>query len=105
MTPIYASSRNQKFDSWQFIQALPKERIRKIHLAGHSDYGHYLIDTHDQQITGPVWDLYAWAIEHLGPRATLIKRDEIFPPLDESLSELGNARTVAAKTPETAACV
>ncbi|AOE85109.1 DUF692 domain-containing protein [Pseudomonas sp. TCU-HL1] len=101
---VYVSARNQGFDAWQFIQELPPERIRQIHLAGHSDYGHYLIDTHDQPIADPVWDLYARTIEHLGPRATLIERDDLFPPLNDLLAELEKARAIAATRLEAAPC-
>lgn len=101
---VYVSARNQGFDAWQFIEQLPGDRIRQIHLAGHSDYGHYLIDTHDQPIADPVWDLYARAIAHLGPRATLIERDDLYPPLSELLSELVKARMIAATRVEVAAC-
>lgn len=93
---VYVSSRNQGFDAWQFIRALPHERIRQVHLAGHSDYGQYLIDTHDQPIADPVWTLYAKTLSYLGPTATLIERDDLFPPLDHLLAELEKARTVAA---------
>lgn len=92
---VYVSSRNQGFDPWQFILELPRERIRQIHLAGHSDYGQYLIDTHDAPIPDPVWALYGQALSHLGPTATLIERDDHFPPLDELLAELEQARTLA----------
>jgi uncharacterized protein (UPF0276 family) len=95
---VYVSSRNQGFDPWQFILELPRERIRQIHLAGHSDYGQYLIDTHDAPIADPVWALYGKALSHLGPTATLIERDDHFPPLDELLAELEQARTLAADT-------
>jgi len=95
---VYVSSRNQGFDPWQFILELPRERIRQIHLAGHSDYGQYLIDTHDAPIADPVWALYGQALAHLGPTATLIERDDHFPPLDELLAELEQARTLATDT-------
>lgn len=54
MNTVYVRSRNQGFDPWQFIMELPRERIRQIHLAGHSDYGQYLIDTHDAPIAESV---------------------------------------------------
>lgn len=92
---VYVSSRNQGFDPWQFILELPRECIRQIHLAGHSDYGQYLIDTHDAPIADPVWALYGKALSHLGPTATLIERDDHFPPLDELLAELDQARALA----------
>lgn len=92
---VYVSARNQDFDPWQFIMELPHERIRQIHLAGHSDYGQYLIDTHDAPIADPVWALYGKTLGQLGATATLIERDDHFPPLDELLAELEQARALA----------
>lgn len=89
---VYVSSRNHGFDPWTFIQGLPVQRIRQLHLAGHSDYGDYVIDTHDQPVSDPVWALYQRTLEHLGPVATLLERDDHFPPFDELLVELQKAR-------------
>lgn len=89
---VYVSSRNHGFDPWEFIHSLPAKKIRQLHLAGHSDYGDYVIDTHDQPISDPVWALYKQTLEHLGPVATLLERDDHFPPFEELLSELGKAR-------------
>ncbi|AHZ73437.1 hypothetical protein OU5_P0185 (plasmid) [Pseudomonas mandelii JR-1] len=93
---VYVSARNHDFDPWTFISALPAGRIRQLHLAGHSDYGHYLIDTHDHPISDPVWQLYQRTLRHLGPVATLLERDDHFPPLAELLVELDKARTLGA---------
>ena len=46
-------------------------------------------------IADPVWALYGKALSHLGPTATLIERDDHFPPLDELLAELDQARALA----------
>jgi hypothetical protein len=89
---VYVSARNHGFDPWQFISALPAQRIRQIHLAGHSDYGNYVIDTHDQPVCDPVWQLYQRSLELLGPVATMIERDDHFPPFEELLGELHKAR-------------
>lgn len=94
---VYVSARNHGFDAWTFISSLPKQRIRQLHLAGHSDYGSYLIDTHDQPVSDPVWQLYQRALQHLGPVSTLLERDDHFPDLDELLGELNKARRVAAE--------
>ncbi|MDH4557898.1 DUF692 domain-containing protein [Pseudomonas sp. BN417] len=95
---VYVNARNQGFDPWEFIRALPAGAIRQLHLAGHSDYGHYLIDTHDAPVSDPVWRLYQRTLEHLGPVATLLERDDHLPPLDELLAELDKARELAAAT-------
>lgn len=94
---VYVSSRNHGFDPWAFIQALPPTRIRQLHLAGHSDYGNYVIDTHDQPVSDPVWQLYQRTVQHLGPVATLLERDDHFPLLGELLAELEQAREWAAR--------
>ncbi len=103
---VYVSARNHGFDPWTFISGLPKARIRQLHLAGHSDYGAYLIDTHDQPVSDPVWQLYQRTLAHLGPVATLLERDDNFPSLDELLAELGKARALGqAVLAREAACV
>ena len=94
---VYVSARNHGFDAWTFISSLPKQRIRQLHLAGHSDYGSYLIDTHDQPVSDPVWQLYQRTLQHLGPVSTLLERDDHFPDLDVLLDELNSARQFAAQ--------
>jgi uncharacterized protein (UPF0276 family) len=93
---VYVSARNHGFEPWDFISGLPRQQIRQLHLAGHSDYGSYLIDTHDQPVSDPVWQLYQRTLRHLGPVATLLERDDHYPPLEELLGELAQARAYAA---------
>ena len=93
---VYVSARNHGFEPWDFIAGLPAQRIRQLHLAGHSDYGSYLIDTHDQPVGDPVWQLYQRTLRHLGPVATLLERDDHYPPLADLLAELALARAYAA---------
>ena len=94
---VYVSSRNHGFDPWTFIQGLPAARVRQLHLAGHQDYGDYVIDTHDHPVSDPVWALYQRTLEHLGPVATLLERDDHFPPLPELLAELQKARDLGGR--------
>ena len=56
---VYVSATNHGFDAAAYIDALPAERIVQMHLAGCSDCGGYLIDTHDHPVAAPVWPLYA----------------------------------------------
>ncbi|MDD0972502.1 DUF692 domain-containing protein [Pseudomonas fontis] len=93
---VYVSAFNHGFEPWDFISALPLDRVRQLHLAGHSDYGNCLIDTHDQPVCDPVWQLYQRTLERFGPVTTLLERDDHFPPLAELLEELLKARTLAA---------
>lgn len=94
---VYVSSRNHGFDPWTFIQSLPKDKVRQLHLAGHSDYGDYVIDTHDHPVSDPVWALYQRTLEHFGPVATLLERDDHFPPFEELLDELQKARELGSR--------
>jgi len=93
---IYVSSFNHGFDPRAFIDALPSERIQQIHLAGHSNCGTHIIDTHDAPVIEDVWKLYRYAIETHGPVATMIERDDHIPDLATMVAELDQARQIAA---------
>lgn len=93
---VYVSSRNHGFDPRGFIDAMPRERVRQIHLAGHEDHGTHLIDTHDHPVCDDVWALYAHAVRRFGAVPTMIERDDRIPPLPELLAELDHARAVQA---------
>ena len=94
---IYVSARNHGFHPHDYLVGLPAGRIQQVHLAGHSDMGDYVIDTHDADVCDAVWDLYADACGMFGPVATMIERDDDIPPLADLLIELDRARTVAAR--------
>ncbi len=93
---VYVSGFNHGFDPKEFIDALPAQRIQQIHLAGHSHCGTHIIDTHDAPVIDEVWSLYRYAIETLGPVATMIERDDHIPELATLVSELELAREIAA---------
>ena len=100
---IYVSSINHGFDAAAYFRAMPKERVRQFHLAGHSDMGGHLIDTHDHPIIQPVWDLYATALNLFGDVPTMIERDDNIPELGELIAELDVARDIAARNKRRAA--
>ncbi len=91
---IYVSSRNHGFDADAYVAALPAEKIWQIHLAGHSDYGDYVIDTHDHPVRDEVWALYARTLQRIGQVTTMIERDDDIPPLADLVAELDQARTI-----------
>lgn len=93
---VFVSAINHGFDPIAYLDGVPHDRVRQIHLAGHSQGGELLIDTHDQPVPVAVWDLYAHVLPRLGPVATMIERDDAIPPLHELLAELGAARRIAA---------
>ncbi|MEP7295048.1 MAG: DUF692 domain-containing protein [Burkholderiales bacterium] len=91
---VYVSSRNHGFDPRTFIDAMPRERVRQIHLAGHEDHGTHCVDTHDHPVCDAVWSLYAHTVRRFGAVPTMIERDDHIPPLPELLAELDQARRV-----------
>ncbi len=93
---IHVSAVNHGFDAHEYLRAMPAERVRQVHLAGHTDHGDHLVDTHDHPVADPVWALYAEATERFGPVATMIERDDRIPPLAELVAELDIARRIAA---------
>jgi len=100
---IYVSSVNHGFDAHTYLDAIPVDRVQQIHMAGHSDHGNYIIDTHDHPIADPVWDLYDYALRRFGNVATMIERDDNIPPLAELVAELQHARDIAANLTKKAA--
>ena len=89
---IFVSSRNHGFDAGAYLDAIPADRVRQIHLAGHSRGEAMLIDTHDSPVADDVWSLYDIASRRFGPVATMIERDDDIPPLADLLDELDIAR-------------
>ena len=95
---IYVSAHNHDFSADEYLAGIPHDRVRQIHLAGHTP-GEIIIDTHDRAVADEVWELYKKAIGIVGPVATMIERDGDIPPLSELLDELELARTHAADIP------
>jgi len=93
---IYVSAANHGFDALAYLDGIPADRVRQVHLAGHSQGRDLLIDTHDNPVGDSVWRLYAQAMSVLGPVATMIERDANIPPLQELLQELATARGIGA---------
>ncbi len=92
---IYVSGLNHGFDSHAFLTGIPHDRVRQVHLAGHSAGADMLIDTHDSPVCDGVWNLYSHAMQRLGPVATMIERDDDIPPLNDLLAELQMARDIS----------
>lgn len=91
---VYVNSRNHGFDAGSYIDSLPAERVGQLHIAGHEDRGQAVIDTHDADVCGAVWRLFAHAVERFGPLPALLERDAHIPPLTALLAEAARAQAV-----------
>lgn len=91
---VYVSAYNHGFDAETFVRSVPHERIVQIHLAGHTNLGKYIIDTHRGSVIEPVLDLYRTTIALAGPVSTLIEWDDEIPALPVLLAEADRARKV-----------
>jgi uncharacterized protein (UPF0276 family) len=100
---VYVSARNHGFDPLEYINAMPVDAVRQLHLAGHTDYGSYVVDTHDQPVPDPVWDLSIKVFERFGAVPAMIERDDNMPEFSELMAELAYLREIAKKTLEVAA--
>jgi uncharacterized protein (UPF0276 family) len=95
---VYVSAANHGFDPEKYIAAVPPERVWQIHLAGHTDRGTHLLDTHSRAIAEPVWALYRFATRRVGAVASLIEWDEDIPEWDILEAECRRARRERAET-------
>ncbi len=94
---VYVSAYNHGFDPYEFVEHIPHQRVVQIHLAGHTNLGDYIIDTHRGAVSREVWDLYRRTLELTGPVSTLIEWDDEIPPLAVLLAEAEQARAVRAE--------
>jgi uncharacterized protein (UPF0276 family) len=84
---IYVSSQNHGFDPYDYLNSVPGDRVAQIHIAGHSKFEKYILDTHDHPVLEPVWQLYARTTERAGPTATLLEWDDNIPTFEEVHAE------------------
>jgi uncharacterized protein (UPF0276 family) len=91
---VYVSATNHGFDPIAYLDGVPADRIGQIHLAGHSDHGTHLLDTHDAPVCAEVWALYRAVVDRVGPVSTLVEWDEHVPEWSELVAESERARAV-----------
>jgi len=92
---VFVNAFNHGYNALTFLNDIPVDPVVQFHVAGHSDMGSHLIDTHDRPVRDEVWDLYRSALKRFGPVSTMIERDEDIPPLAEVVAELSYARSIA----------
>ncbi len=90
---IFVSSVNNGFDPLEYVNFIQPERVAQIHIAGHSRYERFIVDTHDHPVIDPVWKLYERAIERCGTVATLLEWDGRIPSFEEVWTEATKSET------------
>jgi uncharacterized protein (UPF0276 family) len=93
---IFVSAHNHGFRPIEFLDGIPVGAVGQIHLAGHSQQGDLLLDTHDHPVCDGVWDLYRAALRRFGRISTLIEWDDKIPPLERLVEESQRASALAA---------
>ena len=101
---IYVSAQNHNWNAWDYIQSIPQNVVKEIHLAGHSlkilsDQSLLRIDTHDGRVCDEVWDLYALAIARFGRVPTLIEWDAHIPKFEVLMQEAMKASLILNREP------
>ncbi len=92
---VYVSSFNHGWDAKAYIDAIPTASIAQYHLAGHTNKGSHLIDTHNNHVIDAVWDLYRYTLQTKGMKSTMIEWDDAIPEFSALMAELDKARAVA----------
>jgi uncharacterized protein (UPF0276 family) len=108
---VYLSGHNLGYDPYAYLDAMPAGAIAELHLGGfvaEDDEGNpaqqVLVDTHDQRIAEPAWELYAHALRRFGPKPTLIEWDNDLPDVATLLAEAAKANSIALANLETERC-
>ena len=89
---VYVSAFNNDFDALEYLAGIPFDRVVQMHLAGHQHCGDYIVDTHDREVTGGVWELFHHAWRGTGGASTLLEWDGNIPEFEVYHAELLKAR-------------
>jgi uncharacterized protein (UPF0276 family) len=89
---VYVSATNHGFDMATYVEAVPVDHIVQVHLAGCTDCGTHMIDTHNQPVPDRVWPLYVTVQQKTGGVSTLLEWDADIPPYPELIAQLAKAK-------------
>jgi uncharacterized protein (UPF0276 family) len=94
---VFVSGRNLGFDPLDYLEGVPPERVGYLHLAGHTDKGRFLLDSHAAPVPAQVWGLYRRTLRRLGRVPTLVEWDDQVPPLEVVVGESRRAAGIEAE--------
>ncbi len=90
---VYVSSYNHGFDAKYYLDNLAPNRVKQYHLAGHENFGRYLLDAHSKPVSDGVWELYQYALRRFGALPTIIEWDNDIPSWDTLIGEALKAQS------------
>ncbi len=102
---VFVSSFNHGWDAGAYVDAIPADRVVQVHLAGHTDRGTHLLDTHSDHVRDEVWTLYERLVRRIGPVTTLVEWDDDIPALDVVHAEALMAKVAAERALGMAAAI
>jgi uncharacterized protein (UPF0276 family) len=91
---VFVNAHNHDFDADRYVDAIPSDRVVQIHVAGHTNKGTHLLDTHSDHVCPDVWLLYQRAVRRWGPISTLVEWDESIPSWSVLAAEAATARAM-----------
>jgi hypothetical protein len=94
---VYVSAKNHGFSPQEYLDAMPYDRVVQIHVAGHTDNGTHVIDTHIGPVVDPVWKLAEQAYERASGASVLLEWDAEIPSFEETFAEALRARAFVEK--------
>jgi uncharacterized protein (UPF0276 family) len=94
---VFVSAYNHGFDANRYVDAIPGDRVVQMHLAGHTDRGTHLLDTHSTHVCAGVWDLYRRVVRRCGSITTLVEWDEDIPAWEVLVAEAASARALRSE--------
>lgn len=97
---VYVSSRNHGFDPMDYLRGLDLSRVIQIHLAGHTDLGTHVLDTHDRPVRDEVWAVFESAYRGCGGASTLVEWDDRVPDFPETHAEVLKAKARVEREPD-----
>ena len=89
---VYVSAYNHGFDPQTYLAAVPFDRVVQLHVAGHTNHGTHIVDSHIGPVIEPVWKLLGDAWRRAGGVSVLLEWDAEIPSFEETHAEALRAK-------------
>ena len=104
---LYLNASNHGFDPYEFLDALPPDLVREVHMAGgvtlpEEAVGRpFLVDSHSHPVPDAAFDLLDHMLARQRPSFIVLERDDRLDALDEVLNDVARIRArIAARSEE-----